>query len=800
MLRFFHRLKVSQKLALISVLFMIPDSVLLCLFLVTINENIHFARWEQLGNEYQRPLEKLLQDLPDHLLLARLPPGERSRRDAELARLETRIDLTLRALEQTDTAIGAKLQFTDEGLAKRHREHYRVRTFKAEWAELKSRFPALTAAECESKHRHLIADVRAMITHAGDSSNLILDPDLDSYYLMDVTLLALPQMQDRLAAVMAHGETALQDRTLSKAEQSQLAVYAALLRESDLDRVNDSTRTALTEDANFYGTSETLQRRVPPLLKEFSEASDTFIRLVSKLSETDHPAVTTTDFLAAGTRARAASFALWKVADEEVDGLLTRRIDYYRGRRARSLIITALALTAAVSFVTFITRSISNPLQKQAAELRDSNRALQAEVIERERAEVALRAAEEKFRSIFENAGEGIFQTTPDGRCLLANETLARMYGYDSAAEFQNAVSDASHRFYVDPARREQFRREIEQTGRVQAFESEVYRKDGRVIWISERARAVRDEAGHLLYFEGTIEEITERKRQQAELERLHRELVDASRLAGMAEVATGVLHNVGNVLNSVNVATGEVRERLAKSRLSHLRKAVDLLEQHQSDLAAFLTKDAKGQALPGFLERLTALLEEENRGLLAEMEGISRHVDHIKQIVSVQQGNARVFGALEQLQVPTLVEEAIQLTGESFDRHRIALERDFATPRRVVADRHQVLQILVNLLSNAKQAIKSANPPERRIRIGIFERPAGRLGISVTDTGVGISRENLAKIFQHGFTTKENGHGFGLHSSILAARAMKGDLTVESEGIGHGATFTLDLPAAFTA
>lgn len=800
MFGFFHRLKVSQKLALISVLFMIPDTVLLCLFLISINENIHFARWERYGNEYQRPLEQLLQYLPDHLLIARRPAAGRNRRSAELAATGAHIDAALLALEKTDAEIGDKLQFTDEGLAKRHREHCRVRNLKAEWLFLKQHAAELSPEEQERRHLHLIADVRTMITHAGDSSNLILDPDLDSYYLMDVTLLALPQMQDRIATVMAYGETALESPAFTRAQQSQLAVYAALLRESDLDRVSGSTMTALTEDANFYGASPSLQRRVPPVLTEFSAAAENFIALVSRMSETNRPTITTADFLAAGTRARQASFVLWKVAAQESDVLLETRINHYGSRRARSLILTGLALAAAVSFVTFITRSISRPLQRQAAALQDSNLALLAEVTERQRAETALRTAEEKYRSIFENASEGIYQTTVTGAYLVANQTLARIYGYDSVAEMQAVMTDIGSRLYVDPLRRVEFQRRIDQAGQVHEFESQVYCKDRSVIWISEHARAVRDAAGTVLYYEGTVADITERKGREAELAKLQQELIDTSRRAGMAEVATGVLHNVGNVLNSVNVATSDVRSRIEKSRLTHLRKIVDLLREHRDDLPAFLTTDPKGMSVPGFLEKLTGALEEEQRGLAKEMESVAKHVDHIKQIVSMQQSNARSFGSLEQLQPRGLVEEALQLSGESFDRHAIAVERDFASPRCILADRHKVLQIMVNLLGNAKQAIKEANHSERRIRIGLHEKQPGRLCISVKDSGVGISPENMARIFQHGFTTRENGHGFGLHSSILAAREMKGDLTVKSDGVGQGATFTLELPSVLTA
>src|SRR5882672_2613598 len=257
MLRFFHRLKVSQKLMLISVFFMIPDTVLLCLFLFSINDNIRFAEWEKYGNEYQRPLENLLEHLPSHLVIARRSAADQGRHSTELAALQEHIDLGLRTLEVTDAQLGIKLQFTDEGLAKRKREHYRVQNLKTEWEALKRNLATLGPAELTAQHLHLVADVRTMITHVGDESNLILDPDLDSYYLMDVTLLALPQMQDRLRQIATDVEARVDSSQLGSEDQTQLATLAAFLREADWERVAASTNTAFNEDRNFQGTSPT---------------------------------------------------------------------------------------------------------------------------------------------------------------------------------------------------------------------------------------------------------------------------------------------------------------------------------------------------------------------------------------------------------------------------------------------------------------------------------------------------------------------------------------------------------------
>jgi len=797
MFRFFHRLKVSQKLGMISVLFMIPDTVLLCLFLISVNSFIRFADWEKYGNQYQRPLESLLEEIPRHhlALTARTDPPAGT--EGRIGEIRGRIDAAFTALGEVDRLLGEKLQFTHEGLAKRQREHFHVATVLGEWERLKSRAATMSQSELDEAHHHLVADVRTMITHVGDNSNLILDPDLDSYYLMDVTLLALPQMQDRLWNVTAFASRMAGKPASSIEDRRQLAVYAALLQEADLDRVVGSAGTALNEDPNFYGTSPGLEPRIKPLLAEFKTASDAFIGQIRRMSDSESTGIAPSGLESLGARASSASFALWRASADELDTLLDFRIRHFRRHRARSLILTGLALSAAVSFVWFITHSISGPLTRQARQLRESNDALLGEIAERRRVEEALRSAEERYRSIFENAGEGIFQTSDDGTYIAANPALAEMYGHESVEALQASLKDIGRSLYVEPGRREEFRRQIAKTGRLAGFESQVFRKDGSIIWISESARIVRDAAGALQFYEGTVEDITERKSHEAEVERLHRELVEASRLAGMAEIATGVLHNVGNVLNSVNVSASEVRDRLSRSRIGHLRKSVELIGQHRGDLAGFLANDPRGKALPGFLDRLTGHLEEEGRTLVAEMDSMARHVEHLKQIVTTQQGHARMFGVIETLRPQTLLDEALQLAGGSLERHGIAVERAISSGAPVNADRHRVLQILVNLLRNAKQAVTEHNPPNRKVRVALADSGPGRVAISVTDNGVGIAPENLSRIFQHGFTTKKSGHGFGLHTSILAAREMKGDLLVRSDGVGHGATFTLELPTA---
>ena len=294
--------------------------------------------------------------------------------------------------------------------------------------------------------------------------------------------------------------------------------------------------------------------------------------------------------------------------------------------------------------------------------------------------------------------------------------------------------------------------------------------------------------------FLAVINDITERKKAEAELTKAQQELLDVSRRAGMAEMATGVLHNVGNVLNSVNVASTCIADGIRKSKSSSLAKVVALLRANENDLGGFFANDPKGKQLPGYLARLADQLALEQAATQKELAGLQQHIDHIKEIVASQQSLAKVSGLTEILNVTDVVEEALRLNQNSLAAHRLQIIREFAAVPEITVEKHKVLQILVNLVQNAKQACKATDRDDRQMTLRILN-DQDRVRISVSDNGVGIPVENLTRIFNHGFTTKKTGHGFGLHNAANAAKAMGGDLYVHSAGVGHGATFTLELP-----
>lgn len=288
--------------------------------------------------------------------------------------------------------------------------------------------------------------------------------------------------------------------------------------------------------------------------------------------------------------------------------------------------------------------------------------------------------------------------------------------------------------------------------------------------------------------------QVTAKEQALNELAAAQNSLVEMSRAAGMAEVATGVLHNVGNVLNSVNVSCNLIMNQVRESRIANITKLTDLMAQSENSLGQFLTQDPRGRQIPAYLISLAPVLKEEQHLILKETQALHQRIDHIKEIVTMQQTYGRVSGFLETIPPEQLMEDALKLNTEALSRHEITVHRQYQEVPQITVDKHQVLQILLNLVNNAKYACAGVEK-EKIITLKIFPSGLDHLSLQVSDNGTGILPENLTRIFQHGFTTRKTGHGFGLHSGAIAAKGLSGSLTVHSDGLGLGATFTLELP-----
>jgi PAS domain S-box-containing protein len=426
-------------------------------------------------------------------------------------------------------------------------------------------------------------------------------------------------------------------------------------------------------------------------------------------------------------------------------------------------------------------------------EREDENQRLLAEVEGRlEQRNAVFSKMQERTSAMIRSLPIGIFETARTGEVLFANETMLKMLGLEEA---RIAELDVNRDAALTPGDRELLWSLLDRQGYAEGFESILHLPNGTHIHVAINARLKHNGEGIPATCEGSLADISKRKRTEQELELLNAKLVDASRQVGMAEAATGVLHNVGNVLTSVNLTVHDMQDRLSASRITHLRRVADLFEAHQADLGEFLQKDPTGIQIPAFLVNLTRHLETENRSLRDDMMGLSGHFEHIREIIVAQQSSARILGIVEEVSCASLVEDALRLAAESFERHHIGLARRVEISAMVRTDRHKVLQVLINLLKNAKDALLHLEKPNRLITVRAYFANPTQVAIAIIDNGTGIAPENLTKIFGHGFTTKKNGHGFGLHSAAIAAKEIKGDLTVDSDGLGHGSTFTLLLP-----
>lgn len=270
---------------------------------------------------------------------------------------------------------------------------------------------------------------------------------------------------------------------------------------------------------------------------------------------------------------------------------------------------------------------------------------------------------------------------------------------------------------------------------------------------------------------------------------------VETARSAGMSQVATGILHNVGNVLSSVNVATDLVAQRLQELSIDDLQRLTRIVEENADDLATFVREDKRGKHLQPFLSALTEQLAGQRAAALEEVKSLAQGVEHICELVKSQQSYSTTKDLREPTDLSKVIDQAVHIADKAmFHDKALVITRQFEDLPDVEIDRHRVLEILINLVTNARQAM--TNSPERELTLRLF-RDGDWVKIQVSDTGIGLDTDQITQVFNPGYTTKKTGMGYGLHSSANAATEFQGKLYAESEGPGHGATFILEIPFA---
>ena len=498
------------------------------------------------------------------------------------------------------------------------------------------------------------------------------------------------------------------------------------------------------------------------------------------------------------------SDGVWSTTPESIDFTVERF--FYQ---TTWFVVVCTALVAAAIFG--LHRRHVRTMQRRAEELQRANAELERRVQARtadlaaqsatlaERSEQlaktneTLRASEYFYHSLVESLPQIIVRKDADGRFTYANSAYGELIG----RPLEQVIGRTDADLYP-AAKAAKYRADdlhVLATGSIMEYEY-VAENHGAKRFLHVKKVPLYNQDHQPLGVQVLFWDITAMRETEEKLRAAQQELLETSRLAGMAEVASGVVHNIGNAVNSVNVSATIVAERLMASKLASLKKIAQMLAAQGEKIGEFIAHDPRGQKLPTYLEQLAEVLEKERSDSISEVQALRAGVEHIRQIVAAQESLTRVSAAQELANPAELVEYALRLREPTMSQAGVKVSREFQATPPVLVQKQKVLQILLNLLRNAEDAVADNLTEEKRLKVGVRASTEGVIRISVTDNGVGIPSENLTRIFGFGFTTKKGGHGFGLHSSALMARETGAVLSVRSDGVGHGATFILEIPA----
>jgi PAS domain S-box-containing protein len=807
-----NRLSYPGKLALISALFVLPLGLVLSLLLIELQGEINFTRHEADGITYLKPLRRLL----EHTAQARLFAQRCARGDVkarpQMLRRHDEMKAAFTTLASLDRDLGTDLQTTRK-----------LDLLQQNWHFLQAKALTLDPVDTVELHTQLLHEVRDLIAHVGDTSKLILDPRLQTYYLMDVVLLKLPAAQEHLAEARLIGAGLGPDADPGARDRARLVVLGTLLESSAAD-TRKSLDTAYRDDAGG-ALPASLEARLQAYLEAVTAAA-------GRMRQDGKGAPAEAD--AALARALDAGFRLWDETARELDRLLQADIQRTAARRNliaggaglvlllvfylllafHAAVLRTVAQLAEVSQrladgavdekLTLETRDelgqVATSFNRVAARLRQEWAQAREESARAREAEEALRRAEQKYRGIFENAIEGIFQTSPDGRYLSTNPALARIYGYDSPEEMIEAFTDIAGQLYVDPGRRAEFARLLEENDTVADFESQIRRKDGSIVWISEKARAVRDAAGALLYYEGSVEDVTGRKRAEEDLRRARDAAEQANR--AKSEFLAVMSHEIRTPMNAVIGMTSLLLDTpLGPEQRDYaqvIRDSGDALLALINDILDF-SKIEAGQlelesqpfdlrdCVEGVLDLLAGRATEKRLELACAVApgvpgGVRGDVTRLRQILVNLVGNAVKF--TERGEVVVEVKSQIPST-----KSQPTPNPQFPTPKPpgsgVLELGHSDLGVGCDLA------------------VGAWDFGGGvELHFSVRDTGIGIPADRLDRLFRSfsqvdaSTTRRYGGSGLGLAISKRLCELMGGTMWVETAP-GRGSTFHFTVRAA---
>ena len=750
-----NRLRFPQKFALISLLFALPLGLVIYFLCNSIDEQVQIARLEIDGVEYLTPLQKLGEQLPQAMSLAHASLEKQAFAAEHLPTRQAEIDGTMEQLAEIDQRLGGELQATQ-----------RFRVLRAAWEDLKEQTPKLTPEIADDQFRKMGQEVRDLMAYVGDQSTLILDPDLDSYYLMDAVLLKLPASLEMVSEARYLVARQLQPgHSLDAADDAKLAIRSGLLN-SNMEQLERGFGVAFD-----HNPSATARIALDSPLSQHLSATRSLLRVLDNATVNRSVPMNAEQFQNIASACVVSISRLWDHSASELVSVLNFRI---HGLRVRLFQLIGIAL-AAVLVVTYLwigfykaVMQTVRGMQDAAARMAAGHEDVTVELQTRDELSSAARAFNSvavqlqqtgaRFQRIFEGSLDGIFQTSIDGRYLAANHALADIYGYASPEELMEQCSEIGQQIYVDPTRREEFISAISQNGTVTDFESQIWRKEGSVIWITENARLIRDEYGAPLHYEGIVRDITAEKQAREELGQAVAAAESANR--AKTEFLANMSHEIRTPMNAIlgfsELLTGLVREPKAKSYLSAIHSSGHTLLQLINDILDLSKIEA------GKLE-----LEYENIAVGAVLR-------EIQQIFSQKAAQKDV---------------------------QLRVEIDPALPTGLLLDEIRLRQILFNSVGNALKFTEEGSVLMRALREPVPGRPdVIQLVLEVEDTGIGIPESEQARIFeaftqQAGQSTKKHGGtGLGLTITQRLVEMMGGKISLWSmPGEGSRFRFTFD-------
>ncbi len=520
-----NRLKYPQKFFLISLLFILPLALVMNLLISELNSRINFTQKELYGSTYLRPLNQLWQDIPRRQLLLQRQfyknaqsLGQSPPPQAKLLDLQNKIDQSFTKLANVDQRLGEILQTGEK-----------LNDIKSLWQGLLESKQFLEFRN----HDLLLEKLDQLRLHIIDDSNLILDPDLDTYYLMDAVALKLPEMQKLLHKVMQ-----VEAEVVFKKEVSEQNKVSLISLVSLLNAYNQELSTNL-ERAFNNNPRENLRNSLSIPLRNLFVSVSEFSAYTSELVKLENKLAFTSSFYQQEMESTLEdSFILWQQIIDRLDDLLVYRIQSFKDRKEFILVFVAIIFITIVYLFFGFYLSVMRTVHQLdiAAKQMTTNGAISIKLDSKDELSmvvgsfnsiaIALRESEEKYRGIFENSVDGIFQTTIDGKYLSVNPALAKIYGYDSVEQMLEQVFDIQTDIYVERDRRQQFLALMEHNDTITGFESQVYKRDRTIIWISENVRAIRDHQGRIIYYEGTVEDISQRKAAELALEEANQKIL----------------------------------------------------------------------------------------------------------------------------------------------------------------------------------------------------------------------------------------------------------------------------------